>query len=92
LRRVERDGVGEVFSRNKLRHQRLIRGRVERHGDAGAKREKNNLIDVDDFEIRQRGHDESKRHHGGLRDHEHLALVHVVSNNAADERKQQNRK
>src|SRR5579864_5384117 len=29
LRRIERDGVGEVFSRHKLRHQRLIGGRIE---------------------------------------------------------------
>ena len=29
LRRVERDGVGEVFSRDKLRHQRLISWRVK---------------------------------------------------------------
>ena len=39
LRRVERDGVGEIFSRDELRHQRLISWRVERHGNAGAKRE-----------------------------------------------------
>src|SRR6185437_2944417 len=49
LRRIERDSVGEIFSRHKLRHQRLIRWRIERHGDAGAKREKNNLIYIDDF-------------------------------------------
>src|SRR5579859_7724540 len=47
---------------------------------------------VDDFEIRQRGHDESEDHHGGLRDHKHFAPVYVVSNYAADERKQQNGK
>src|SRR4051812_10739032 len=29
LRRIECDGVGEIFSRHKLRHQRLIRWRVE---------------------------------------------------------------
>src|SRR5580765_2531555 len=38
----------------------------------------------------QRGHGESKSHHGRLRDHEQLALVHVVSNYAADESKEQN--
>src|SRR5712671_6556520 len=38
LRRIKRDGVGEIFSRDKLRHQGLVRWSIERHGDAGAQR------------------------------------------------------
>ena len=45
-----------------------------------------------DLDIGQRRHDESKNHHGRLRNHKQLALVDVVRNNAADEREQQNGK
>src|SRR3979409_2426798 len=45
LRRVERNSIGEIFSRNKLRHQGLIRRSIERHGDAGAQRQQHNLCD-----------------------------------------------
>src|SRR5882724_12867855 len=56
LRGVECDRVGKVFSRHKLRHQSLVRGRIERHGDAGSERDKNDLMHVNDLEICQRGH------------------------------------
>src|SRR5882724_13437388 len=40
LRGVERDSICQVLSRNKLRHQRLVRGGIERHGNTGSQGQK----------------------------------------------------
>ncbi len=91
LRRVQRNRVGQVFARNQLRHQRLIAGRVQRHGHAGQQRQPRDFLRVNQFGRSQASHDERRDHHQRLRGHQQFAVIHVVGDYAPDQREKQDR-
>src|SRR5262249_54853954 len=73
LRRVESDGVGEVFTLDELRHQRLVAGGVHGHGHSVAEGDGGHSPDRDLLKPGKTGEQEGQQHHYGLGDEQETA-------------------
>jgi hypothetical protein len=86
LNRIEGDGVRQILLVDERRHERLIRRSAEGLRQPGDEGERQDVPDLDDAEIHERGQGGRGRHLHVLRRQQRPASVAAVGQHAADER------